>query len=305
MAQSNVPLRVIVQPKALHRERYSCETDRSRNRSQRFIRAETNALKWDYPTIEIPQQWDSQQLYIRVTLVSVCSEQVPVRYIHPYPIDTVESNVIKDPKRNTLYFPISEQELHNGRKSFRIARKKLTQYELRNYGQLCLLNTDEKDITLVNNPHDARKIVDTYQLTKSQLLFSVAELSNDDVFPGTYDETSVYSHIMTAIKTTPIKNDESNVRCAPKKGCWEGGDDVLMVVPKLDKRKACQVYFEYLSSNTKSLIPFEFVDMKTIAFTTPPCCLQATGNESIEIPLVVSQNSEEIARINFLYQSCK
>ncbi|CAF5141350.1 unnamed protein product, partial [Rotaria sp. Silwood1] len=103
-------------------------------------------------------------------------------------------------------------------------------------------------------------------------------------------------------KTTPIKYDESNVRCVPQKGCWQGGDDILMDIPKLDKRKACHVYIECSSSNIKSQIPFEFVDMKTIAFTTPPCPIQAIGNQNIELPLVVSQKDEEIARLNFVYE---
>ncbi|CAF1104258.1 unnamed protein product [Rotaria sp. Silwood1] len=277
MAETNIPLRVIVQPKAFHRERYSCEIDRSRNRSQRFIRAESNPHHLDYPTIEIPNHWNSQTLYIRVTLVTVRSEQVPVTCIHPYSIDASELNVIKDLERNTLYFPISEQELHSGH---------------------------EKDIIRVDDLHDARKIIEAYQLGKSQLLFSLAELFDNDPLPVIYDVTSVYSCIMTATAAMPINNEELNVRCSPKKGCWEGGDDILMFVPKIDKRKVCQVHFENLSSNIKIPIPFKFVDMKTIAFKTPPCPVQATGNERIEIPLVVSQSGEEIARINFLYQSC-
>ncbi|CAF0971435.1 unnamed protein product [Rotaria sordida] len=304
MAQLNLPLHIIAQPKVSHRERYLCEIDRTRNQAQRFIRAETNPYHLDYPTVEIPNHWDSQSLYIRVTLVTVPSEQVPVTCIHPYPIDTSEINVIKDAVRNTLYFPISEEELTNGRKSFRITRRKLTLPDLRNYGQLRLLKEDEKDFPRTDNPHDVRRIIDIYQLGKSQLLFSMAQLVQDDLLPIIYDVTSVLSHIMTAIIATHIKNPESFVRCVPKKGRWSGGDNILMVIPKLDKRKTCQVYFEGSSSNEKSQINIEFVDMKTIAFTTPPCPIQAFGNQNIEIPIVVSQSGEEIARVNFLYQSC-
>ncbi|CAF2380013.1 unnamed protein product [Rotaria sp. Silwood2] len=305
MAQLNLPLRIIAQPKASSRERYLCEMDRSRNRSHRFIRAESNPNHLNYPTIEIPKQWDSENLFIRVTLVTVCSEQVPVVCVHPYPISTSEPNVIEDARRNTLYFPISKEELNDGYKSFQIIRRKLTYYELRNYGEFSLLNTDEKDILRTNDIHDARKVIDVYQLGKSQLLFSIAEKSNDDLLPGIYDETSVYSHIMTATTATPTNNDESLVRFVPKKGCWFGGDDILMVIPKLDKRKVCQVCFECPSSNEKSWVHFEFVDMKTIAFTTPPCPTQDIGNQNIEIPIVISQSGEEIARVNFLYQSRK
>jgi hypothetical protein len=31
--------------------------------------------------------------------------------------------------------------------------------------------------------------------------------------------------------------DEDTVKCTPKKGEWNGGDEVLMIIPKLDKRK--------------------------------------------------------------------
>jgi hypothetical protein len=41
---------------------------------------------------------------------------------------------------------------------------------------------------------------------------------------------------MTATTTT-TNDDNSFVRCAPQKGHWHGGDDILMVVPKLDRRK--------------------------------------------------------------------
>ncbi|CAF2823875.1 unnamed protein product [Rotaria sp. Silwood2] len=303
MADLNPSLRIIAQPKTSYRERYLCEMDRSRNRSQRFIRAESNLDHLEYPTIEIPKQWNSQRLYVRATLVTVQSKQVPGRCIHPYPIDTSESDVIKDVVRNTLYFPISEEELNNGRKSFRIIRRKLIQHELRNYGQLSLLNTDEQDIPLTADLYNARKIIRVYQLEKSQLLFSIAERFHDDPLPVIYDVTSVYSHIMTATTETSINKEEPCVRCVPKKGCWRGGDDILMVVPKFDRRKVYQVYFECSSSNNKSQIQFEFVDMKTIAFKTPPCPIQTMGNENTEISIVVNESGEEIARVNFMYQS--
>ncbi|CAF4974252.1 unnamed protein product, partial [Rotaria sp. Silwood1] len=287
MAQFNLPLRIIAQPRASYRERYLCEIDRSHNRSQRFIRAETNPYDLNYPTIEITKQWNTERLYIRVTLVTVSSEQVPVTCIHPYPIDTSELNVIKDIAKNTLYFPVSKEELNNGRKSFQIIRGKLTQDKLKNYGQFCILNTDEKDVSRTHDPYDARKIINIYQLRKSQLLFSIAELFHEDLLPGIYDETSVYSHIMTAITTT-VNDNVSLVRYAPKQGHWQGGDEVLMFIPKLDKRKVCQVYLQDSSSNNKNLIHFEFVDMKTITFKTPPCPIQKAGNRSIQIPIVVS-----------------
>jgi hypothetical protein len=31
--------------------------------------------------------------------------------------------------------------------------------------------------------------------------------------------------------------EDDTVKCSPKKGDWNGGDDILMTIPKLDKRK--------------------------------------------------------------------
>ena len=56
MAQLTSTLRIIAQPKASHRERYMCETDRTRNRAQRFVRADDNHEALEYPTIEVCQR---------------------------------------------------------------------------------------------------------------------------------------------------------------------------------------------------------------------------------------------------------
>jgi hypothetical protein len=68
---------------------------------------------------------------------------------------------------------------------------------------------------------------------------------------------------------------------------------------------ACEIYFEYYFPEQRQLIEIEYVDSKTVAFTTPACPMQANGNQRIEIPITVHQNGEEIGRINFVYQSCK
>jgi hypothetical protein len=68
---------------------------------------------------------------------------------------------------------------------------------------------------------------------------------------------------------------------------------------------ACKVIFEYSLMDQIEAIPVEFVDTKTISFQTPSCPIQTTGNQRIQVPIVVIQGSEEIARVNFLYQSCQ
>lgn len=38
-------------------------------------------------------------------------------------------------------------------------------------------------------------------------------------------------------KIPATKLYDDRIKCAPRKGEWNGGDDILMVIPKLDKRK--------------------------------------------------------------------
>jgi hypothetical protein len=53
MTQPSEKLQILAQPKALYRERYCSETDPSKHRAQRFIRAEDDNSKYEYPTIQV------------------------------------------------------------------------------------------------------------------------------------------------------------------------------------------------------------------------------------------------------------
>ena len=53
MTQPIQELQIIAQPKALYRDRYESELDKSKNRAQRYILAEDNQYKLEYPTIEV------------------------------------------------------------------------------------------------------------------------------------------------------------------------------------------------------------------------------------------------------------
>ncbi len=107
------------------------------------------------------------------------------------------------------------------------------------------LLSDEKDIQRIDDPNDARKLIDLYQLRKSQLVFSLAELVYEDQLPVIYDATSIYSNIMTAIppSTVATNNGDLSIRCVPQKGYWHGGDEILMVIPKIDKRKSNLLFY--------------------------------------------------------------
>ncbi len=68
---------------------------------------------------------------------------------------------------------------------------------------------------------------------------------------------------------------------------------------------ACKIIFEHPLMNNMDEISIDFVDTKTISFVTPPCPVEVIGNQKLQIPIVVIQGNEEIARVNFLYESCE
>lgn len=121
----------------------------------------------------------------------------------------------------------------------RIIPKKLIQHELRNYGRLRLVDDGQEDIQRVDNIRDARKIIETYQLNRCQLLFSLAELLREGELPVVYAATTIGSNIMTAISSSSASNnnEDAEVRFVPRKGSWTGGEEILMVIPKLDRRR--------------------------------------------------------------------
>lgn len=57
-------LRIIAQPKALYRERYCSETDPSKNRAQRFIRADDEQTKHEYPTVQVRQSIEQNSIHL-------------------------------------------------------------------------------------------------------------------------------------------------------------------------------------------------------------------------------------------------
>ncbi|CAF2877017.1 unnamed protein product [Rotaria sp. Silwood2] len=251
MAQPSEKLQIIAQPKAFYRERYCSETDPRKNRAQRFIRADDETSKHEYPTVQIPLKWrdSNRDLYIRVTLVTIFSEKAPVICIHPYTIDTTENDVFRDSHNNSLYFPITKDDVLCGHKNFRISRKKMVQHDLKSYGPLHLFDLNQTDIQRVMNSHDAKQIIETYQLWKSQLVFTIAERLYNDLFPVPIPSTSVTSQIMcdeASRREKPFINDtnyiamlnDDTIKCTPRKGDWNGGDEILMTIPKLDKRRS-------------------------------------------------------------------
>jgi hypothetical protein len=101
---------------------------------------------------------------------------------------------------------------------------------------LSFILTDAIDDQGVDDWSDARKIIEWYQLGHSQLLFSLATFPNNENVPVIYACSSVYSNVMTA-STGSSTDEETPPRYAPRRGSVRGGDEILMVIPKIDKRK--------------------------------------------------------------------
>jgi hypothetical protein len=53
LRQLSERLRIVAEPKAFYRERYCSETDPAKHRAQRFIRADDETSKYEYPTVDV------------------------------------------------------------------------------------------------------------------------------------------------------------------------------------------------------------------------------------------------------------
>ena len=91
-------------------------------------------------------------------------------------------------------------------------------------------------------------MIEIYQLGQSQLLFSIAVFQTDTQLPVIYDVSSVYSQEMNAI-TTRTNDDDISFRCSPLRGDWKGSEEILMVIPKIDKRKGMFIMLPILSQH--------------------------------------------------------
>lgn len=93
-----------------------------------------------------------------------------------------------------------------------------------------------KDVQRLDDPTDPRKIIDTYQLPQSQIVCSIATFQNNQQVPVIYRVSSVFSKVMTAV-AVQNNEDDISVHCSPQYGDARGGDEILMVIPRVDKRR--------------------------------------------------------------------
>ncbi|CAF4091209.1 unnamed protein product, partial [Rotaria sp. Silwood2] len=324
-------LLIIAEPKAFYRDRYSCEVDPTKSRAQRFIRAEDNQLKYEYPTVKIPNKWcdPTRQIYIQVTSVTILNELVPYHCIHPYEIDTQENNVIKDPENNSLYFRINEDEFRKGEKSFQISRKKMIQNDLKKYGPLRLFSSSEKifnnnhvlpsnflftldqpDTQRILNLEDAKSKITIYQLKKSQFIFTIAERHPNVFLPIPMPHTSVESEIMIDtgndgrdLSMNSLRGKSNNpIKCIPQKGDWQGGDEIVIIMSKPIKRKVCSICFDFGLLGRHAVQEITHIDTKIILFQTPSYPIPP-GDENIKVSVDIIENNLLLSSIDFYYMT--
>ncbi|CAF2888304.1 unnamed protein product [Rotaria sp. Silwood2] len=324
-------LLILAEPKAFYRDRYSCEVDPTKSRAQRFIRAEDNQLKYEYPTVKIPNKWcdPTRQIYIQVTSVTILNELVPYHCIHPYEIDTQENNVIKDPENNSLYFRINEDEFRKGEKSFQISRKKMIQNDLKKYGPLRLFSSSEKifnnnhvlpsnflftldqpDTQRILNLEDAKSKITIYQLKKSQFIFTIAERHPNVFLPIPMPHTSVESEIMIDtgndgrdLSMNSLRGKSNNpIKCIPQKGDWQGGDEIVIIMSKPIKRKVCSICFDFGLLGRHAVQEITHIDTKIILFQTPSYPIPP-GDENIKVSVDIIENNLLLSSIDFYYMT--
>ena len=173
-------------------------------------------------------------MYIRVISVTIPTEPDFIVCIHPYPIDTEDTNVIRDPDNNALYFPVTNEDIVRGSKryigllvpsyiyvqvfflsSFRLIRKKILQSELKLYESLRILDSskfekqmkfnnsfflfvclDRRHIFRTTNRSRGKELIKTYSLWKSQLAFCAAEMIDGMNFK-IHTTSMVFTQVMT------------------------------------------------------------------------------------------------------------
>ncbi|CAF0791042.1 unnamed protein product [Didymodactylos carnosus] len=305
-------IQIIAQPEKFYHPRYRTDFDKEKKRAPRYMHSEGGNIS--HPTIKIPSaHFDANNnLYIRVCLVTVQTNNLP-RYIHPYSLevpDSSDNKIIQISEDSAIYFPISQADLNSGGiKSFtRLMLIKAKQDDLRKlkYPLRPFDNLNKNGTTTIDNNQNyisnPKLMIKEYELFKSQLVFTVVQLrsSNPPFIFYPFLNTSVYSQIMTEGND---QQEEQGAPCrvykyAPKMGGYNGGDDILIfLTTKIDK-KNLRIQFE----SRDGRVEVKEIDVKDrmIAFKSPA---YSAKNLSVhtDVEIVLIQDQTEIQRLQYWY----
>ncbi|CAF2313016.1 unnamed protein product [Rotaria sp. Silwood2] len=97
-------------------------------------------------------------------------------------------------------------------------------------------------------------------------------------------------------------NAKSNnpIKCIPQKGDWQGGDEILIIMPKPTKRKEYTICFDFGLLGKQTINEITYIDKKVILFRTPPCRIPPS-NENIKVSVDIIHNNLLLSSIDFYY----
>ncbi|CAF1264788.1 unnamed protein product, partial [Adineta steineri] len=148
----------------------------------------------------------------------------------------------------------------------------------------------------------------TYQVKKSQLVFTIAERFDNNPIPVPMPYTSVISQIMTDIANDTQKSFMihaadtfiETIQCIPQKADWKGGDQILIIMPYLIKQKEYSVVFDFGSCGKLPAYDIKPFDRKILSFRAPPCQL-LPRNEDVKVSIIITENNVTFPPIDFYY----
>ncbi|CAF1122288.1 unnamed protein product [Didymodactylos carnosus] len=312
-------IQIIAQPEKEYHPRYRTDFNKEKRRALRYIRSDEKSM--EYPTIKIPSIYCNAnlKLYIRVCLITVPNSKTSIQYIHPYSLDTPElpvDGVIRNSIDNAIYFKITQADIDSaGVKRFiRLMLVKSKQDILKLYGPLrAFRNLNENHALIENNQtciQNAKEMIKYYDLSKSQLVFTICQQQNDDSSKFySFPETSAYSEIMTEESEQDIQRKraakDEHVICrvhkyAPKMGGCLGNDVILLFLTTRIDKNNLQIHFE--TSEWLAQVNNEDIDIedRMISFKSPSY-LNQNLNVPVSTEIILAQNQIVFQRLQFYY----
>ncbi|CAF3462000.1 unnamed protein product [Rotaria sp. Silwood1] len=319
-------LEIIAQP--CYSSKLRTRKDNQREKRRNTLKAKNKNSSFTGPTIRIPKCYfnAAEQYYIGVFLVTVFHDKSNCRYIHPYGLKDVDHEDRNDQGSNSVWFPI-EDEGPYGIKSFSGLRiDKKTEQEVKNYGDFRPFDGDYSSLVnnLVPELTSGRKIVQEYNLKKTQLAFTIGRKINiEDKFPTILDlGLTIYSEEMVEDAEKEIVEDtrptESVVQShspppdcrmykyAPRYGYTTGKEEVLIFyTKKLEENKYgnLQVTFQYDISNIEWQTSFAATDIEVkgqmVSFRTP--LFPYSINEPTPVKIILQQKERMLETLRYFY----
>ncbi|CAF4732012.1 unnamed protein product [Rotaria sp. Silwood1] len=319
-------LEIIAQP--CYSSKLRTRKDNQREKRRNTLKAKNKNSSFTGPTIRIPKCYfnAAEQYYIGVFLVTVFHDKSNCRYIHPYGLKDVDHEDRNDQGSNSVWFPI-EDEGPYGIKSFSGLRiDKKTEQEVKNYGDFRPFDGDYSSSVnnLVPELTSGRKIVQEYNLKKTQLAFTIGRKKNiEDKFPTILDlGLTIYSEEMVEDAEKEIVEDtrptESVVQShspppdcrmykyAPRYGYTTGKEEVLIFyTKKLEENKYgnLQITFQYDTSNIGSQTSFAATDIEVkgqmVSFRTP--LFPYSINEPTPVKIILQQKERMLETLRYFY----